>query len=573
MKKIFLALIMCLMLTTSAWGVDLESGVSVLGTSTEVMEDIHGTDANSFICLDEASTSINPTMCPDRADQDTGIGDATADNLSLIAGGVEGLRITEAARTIESNATVCADDSGDLLVTTTATHALSVGDVMQFAAGTGALCTGIAASTNYYVTAVDSTTTVNIALTRGGTNITYTDTGTAFTSYEMEVDTYIYGQTILPTGADNGYMLGAGGDTGFYEVTANSIIGVKFGGTIKYNLSDTAIYPSGQSGGIVYFNQLGATTPTFTFTGDIDTGLSRQGADAVSLTAGAIEGIRVTESGSAITTTLNGNTEIPSDSTGGNAGARNQLQGLPKIDLVILGTMTNGSTETTAYIDSDPAGECNEIDAGSNVLITEDTTYYRDDTNSVKIALTATAVAGDGVDCDLPAADDLEANESIGFWIYSDTALTAGDFEIELDDDGASPDWTANVPAISTANKWTWVEIDISGCQGGGGDCDVVDGLKFLMTSQGATNLGAVNVYIDAMYKWDSADEETVGHDLVQDGVLSVLTVVDADGNAHTQARLTEYTDYFIHYQSGNDAIVTITDQSTKSGTALVAYQ
>jgi hypothetical protein len=239
MKKIFLALIMCLMLTTSAWGVDLESGVSVLGTSTEVMEDIHATDANGFILLDEASTNENPTMCPDRADQDTGIGDNTADKLTLVAGGVEGLTVSEASRTIESNTTVCADDSGDLQITTTAVHAVTVGDVMQFAAGTGALCTGIAASTNYYVTQVDSTTTVNIALTRGGTNITYTDTGTAFTSYELEIVGSVYGLVRTQDGA--------------------------------------------------------VGTPSYSFTNDTNTGAYGATADQYSIAAGGLEGLRVTE--------------------------------------------------------------------------------------------------------------------------------------------------------------------------------------------------------------------------------------------------------------------------------------
>ncbi len=53
-----------------------------------------------------------------------------------------------------------------------------------------------------------------------------------------------------------------------------------------------------------------ASTPVFTFVTDTDTGMRRQGADSLSLIAGAVEGIRVTESGSAITIILNGTTQI-----------------------------------------------------------------------------------------------------------------------------------------------------------------------------------------------------------------------------------------------------------------------
>ena len=57
------------------------------------------------------------------------------------------------------------------------------------------------------------------------------------------------------------------------------------------------------------------------------------------------------------------------------------------------------------------------------------------------------------------------------------------------------------------------------------------------------------------------------------DGVLS-LAITDATSGASTNAVLAEYTDYFVHYQSGVDAIVIISDQSDadKTGLALIAY-
>ncbi len=46
--------------------------------------------------LDKAALATTPTILPSRVDTDTGIGSAALDQLSLIAGGVEGIRITEA---------------------------------------------------------------------------------------------------------------------------------------------------------------------------------------------------------------------------------------------------------------------------------------------------------------------------------------------------------------------------------------------------------------------------------------------------------------------------------------------
>ena len=55
-----------------------------------------GTVANALLSTTSATASI-PSIIPLYADTDTGIGTAGADILSLIAGGVEGLRISEVA--------------------------------------------------------------------------------------------------------------------------------------------------------------------------------------------------------------------------------------------------------------------------------------------------------------------------------------------------------------------------------------------------------------------------------------------------------------------------------------------
>jgi hypothetical protein len=253
------------------------------------------------------------------------------------------------------------------------------------------------------------------------------------------------------------------------------------------------------------------------------------------------------------------------DMTGGNAGAKNEMIGLPRITFVELLTGTNGTTETAGYIDTTPTGEWAEVDAGGNITVTADTTIYRHTANSLKLAFTA-VITAEGVDGTI-AQDDLSGNESLGFWIYSTEALTAGDFVVTLDDtDGEDQGY--DVPAMS-AEVWTWIELDISGCDA---NCNTVDGVQFLATEQGAASLTAVDVYLDGMYKWDADDEEDLGLSIVQDGVINVLTIPTAAGTANTWGVAVENVDFFVNYADGADGIVWITDQSTVQALAFVAY-
>lgn len=62
---------------------------------------IFSDDAAGAAFLDEAATSINPSLVPNRADLDTGIGWTAADQLSLIAGGAQIVNLTEVAGVIQ----------------------------------------------------------------------------------------------------------------------------------------------------------------------------------------------------------------------------------------------------------------------------------------------------------------------------------------------------------------------------------------------------------------------------------------------------------------------------------------
>ena len=164
--------------------------------------------------------------------------------------------------------------------------------------------------------------------------------------------------------------------------------------------------------------------------------------------------------------------------------------------------------------------------------------------------------------------DNLGSNESVGFYIRSDVVLASGYFTMTLDDTNGT-DQTYAVPAVATADKWTWVEIDVSGCNA---NCDTTDGVKFTMSAAGAAALGAATINFDCMYKWDAADEETLGDSILQDGVLFILSSPVAAAGLNTSVALTEWSDYIVNYQTSNEAIVWLSDQSTYANTCFYAY-
>lgn len=55
--------------------------------------------------------------------------------------------------------------------------------------------------------------------------------------------------------------------------------------------------------------------------------------------------------------------------------------------------------------------------------------------------------------------------------------------------------------------------------------------------------------------------------------VRSVLTLTKANTATHDYVAIAEDTDFFVHYESGKDFLVTITDQSTKTAIGLVNHK
>lgn len=280
-------------------------------------------------------------------------------------------------------------------------------------------------------------------------------------------------------------------------------------------------------------------------------------------TSGAMTGIgAITADGLATLSagaTLSGaDVTLTGAANGGNAADRNEFIGLTRQKYLGLATGANGTTHTVAYIDATPTGEWAVVGATVTPTITADTTYYKDATNSLKIAMTD-VTDNHGADGTI-SEDDLSTNEYIGFWMYSDVTTLSTYFDLTLDDTDGT-DQVYAVPAVA-ANTWTWIEIDISGCDA---NCDSVNGVQFLATTTGGTALTAANIYLDAMYKWDADAEEAVGLALQTDGVQGCVKLTDG-------TPLVEYTGFFVTYRTGSDSLVYITDESADVHACLFAY-
>ena len=224
--------------------------VAIAGDTT-VTGDVLAADAAGPAMLNEAASAVNPTLLPNKANPTTGIGQAGADQLSFIAGGVEGIRVTEIA------AAITVAIAGDTTVT---------GDVLAADAAGPAMLNEAASAINPTLLPNKANPTTGIGQA-GATSISVISSG---------VEDWRIGGTLLQG-------IGAGGGIGsgpalFNRVPTSAI------GTLMPNRSD------------------------------LDTGIGWAGADSLSLIAGAIEGLRITAPGAGVVQALavnSGTTSAP----------------------------------------------------------------------------------------------------------------------------------------------------------------------------------------------------------------------------------------------------------------------
>ena len=256
-----------------------------------------------------------------------------------------------------------------------------------------------------------------------------------------------------------------------------------------------------------------------------------------------------------------GTIDIPEPTDGGDDNISHQLQGLLKLVSVTLGVLDNGST-SVEIIDDTPTGEWSTGDG--DVTVDADTGIKRKGSNSLGIAWTADASDGDGADQTI--AGDWSALDSVGMWWRCAATVSAGDIVLEIVDSSATTE--QDFPAISTADVWTWIEIDLTGVP----DASLNDVTAISIDIDAGAGTAA-NCNFDVGWLWRVATEVALGHDLVTDGVLSLLAVATGQGSANTLSALTELTNFIVHYETTNDFIVMLDDQSANSGVVLINHQ
>jgi len=242
------------------------------------------------------------------------------------------------------------------------------------------------------------------------------------------------------------------------------------------------------------------------------------------------------------------------------AGKNTKASILPKLFIEPINALTNGTTSTNiGYIDATPAGEWTGTDA--DIASSTATDMYKEGSASLRVYITDNASANDTVINPLGGGDqDWSNNEYVGFWFYSSISLAAGDLKFRIVDSGAGNSDT-NFPAV-VGGQWTWVTIDISAIANT--SKDVVTDIAILY----AVDVGSMVMYLDFMAKWDVTDAFALAQMPVTDGILSMLTVLEAAAGANDFTTKTEYTNYFIDYT--NQKLVVITDES--ANTALITY-
>lgn len=270
----------------------------------------------------------------------------------------------------------------------------------------------------------------------------------------------------------------------------------------------------------------------------------------------------ITSAGSIV---ADGNLTIPTEATGGNAGAKNEFIGLPRIAMAALGAMGDGPNLSEPLVPT--VALCAPVGGGAEA---DDAAIYRDtltDVTSYRHTFVGAVGLGEGFDCDFGPAPAALNYASVGFWLRSTVAFTDDDLEINLLD-AAVVEGDGDLPAYTTPNVWQWMEVDVA-ADCGAAACADIDGVELLTTAVDPTIFNDAVIYMDNGAVWIAACEETLGAEIPYDGVLSLLAGVTAGGNT---SLLVEWTNYFVHYQAGNDAVCMIDNQSAAYGMALYAY-
>jgi len=299
----------------------------------------------------EIASATNPVFVPGASDLDTGIGTAAVDQLSLISGGVEGLRLTEANSGVlqvpSAAVTVTAFAGGGQGSATALIHSYNVITVVATAGDSVRLPDVFAINSLIYIKNDDAADAADVFPASGddlgagvntavslpaGQSLTFIATvadstwtlvitgGAGGAGVSGEFDNLLLSQSPGSHAASPTLRFGDG-DSGFYE-SVDDVIVVSVAGVARYTFGVFAILST--TGGSFGLQDVVSTAilPTLTPNGqDPDTGIGHADSDELSMTAGGVEGLRLTEISSGIIQAPNAQLAITAFAGGGQGSA------------------------------------------------------------------------------------------------------------------------------------------------------------------------------------------------------------------------------------------------------------
>jgi hypothetical protein len=361
---------------------------------------------------------------------------------------------------------------------------------------------------------------------------------------------------VVPGGA-SALTLGSA-DTGAQTINTNGVIlEIDTNGTNRMSIENSS---SGWP--ILDFRDYGSSTDDDMYHGEIYVNCTTASTNAedcdmyFSTTEAGENTLRMTIDGDG------GTVVAPETASGGNAGRLFEFVAIPRIaPFSINPGKTNTGTTNVDFGDS----ETPNADWVATTNVTDSTTAitYRKGTTALKLEVGASPEDGNGADCALTTGNqdwsDI-TDATFGLWMRC-TQTTGGDeWVLEITDSVAGATEVA-IPALTVADHWTWLEVPIGAVADA--SKDVITSIALDLTATGATNFAAGgDCFFDGMWKWDTANENALSLDVYEEGVFSVMSIVKATGGDRIPKLEVEDTDYFVHYEAGDDFLVSITDLS-----------
>jgi hypothetical protein len=333
----------------------------------------------------EAASATNPVFCPNILDLDTGLGASDNDELSLIAGAVEGIRLVETNGTdmlisykadVTQTASVTQTQGNGLLggsyneisvvandgdtVTLPAGHEVGTAvyiknngaNSLQIFPNTGDTIQGLAANTAFNLPSGGSVMLMTLFA-----NVTWTRF-------------FDHGESVIlaPDGSSSApaYSFAASGqqDIGFYRSTTDEV-SLALGGVAQAHwvFSTSGIAGVGTDRPAILDASASATVPTLTpRNDDSNTGIGRNDPDELSLISGGVEALRLAEASSHILFAHQSNVGLTAD-VGSAQGNGVILSSINQYSTV--GTAGDAATLPAAF----PVGtEVHVINDGANSM-------------------------------------------------------------------------------------------------------------------------------------------------------------------------------------------------------------